>query len=241
MGTVLISHGIARLMKHLAAMLVVRETGLDLYEATNLTSALTEPRYRDGIPYLYVPEDCFHRRRSWLTQFLLCRWFRFNVAGPSFAAIPKFLERTSHQNPGDIANGPLQFAHGTSKPFWELLGEKPAMLQCFNNYMSGYRHGKTSWCHKTFYPVDERLNEPGDDAVLLVDVGGGVGHDIREFRSNNPDVAARGRLILQDRPEVIKGIQETNGFEATVHDFFTEQPARGTSHVASIDKKLRFM
>lgn len=43
-------------MKHLTAMNVVAETGADAYEANLLSIALTSPKYRDGIIYLYV--DC---------------------------------------------------------------------------------------------------------------------------------------------------------------------------------------
>lgn len=41
----------ARTLKHLAAMNVVAESGIDKYAATRLSDAFTEPRYRDGIVY----------------------------------------------------------------------------------------------------------------------------------------------------------------------------------------------
>jgi hypothetical protein len=73
----------------------------------------------------------------------------------------------------------------------------------------------------------------GDD-VLLVDVGGGVGHDLAEFRRKWPGV--KGRLVLQDLGEVIEQAKAMNreterGVEATVHDFFTEQPVKGMVHL----------
>lgn len=43
---------ISRSMKHLAAMNIVRETGVDQYIATPLTKAFTKPEYRDGLIYL---------------------------------------------------------------------------------------------------------------------------------------------------------------------------------------------
>ena len=98
--------------------------------------------------------------------------------------------------------------------------------------MSGYRQGKRSWMDDDFYPVPQRLasNSKSDketDAVLLVDVGGGLGHDLAEFRAKHPGIL--GRLLLQDKPEVIAQItQETaQGVELTAHDFFTEQPVKG--------------
>jgi hypothetical protein len=53
-----------------------------------------------------------------------------------------------------------------------------------------------------FYPVKERLLDGANaDGVLLVDVGGNIGHDIAEFHSKHPE--APGRLILQDLQPVL--------------------------------------
>ena len=110
-----------------------------------------------------------------------------------------------------------------------FLGEHPELLQCFNNYMAGYRQGKQSWVEPGFYPVDLRLGKEAKtqaDAVLLVDVGGGLGHDLKDFKANYPHLP--GKLVLQERQEVISQIKElSSGIEATVHDFFTPQPIKG--------------
>ena len=109
------------------------------------------------------------------------------------------------------------------------LGEHPELLQCFNNYMAGYRQGKPSWVEPDFYPVTERLGKPlkaGETTVLLVDIGGGMGHDLEEFKARHPQLS--GRLVLQERQEVVNQIQHLSpGIEATVHDFFTPQPIKG--------------
>ena len=100
--------------------------------------------------------------------------------------------------------------------------------------MSGYRQGKRSWMDEDFYPVPERLagsSTPEEEAVLLVDVGGGLGHDLAEFKAKHPDTnpSVRGRLVLQDKPDVISQIapETAIGLELSAHDFFTEQPVRG--------------
>jgi hypothetical protein len=64
--------------------------------------------------------------------------------------------------------------------------DQPALLQCFNNYMVGYRQGKRSGAERDSYPVGDRIGKgfKGEgDAVLLVDVGGGVRHDLKEFKT----------------------------------------------------------
>lgn len=97
--------------------------------------------------------------------------------------------------------------------------------------MSGYRAGKSSWIDPGFYPVEERLGngmKQGTEEVLLVDVGGGLGHDLELLKQQHAHVP--GRLILQDKAEVINQITATNTvFEKMVHDFFTPQPVHGTS------------
>lgn len=95
--------------------------------------------------------------------------------------------------------------------------------------MSGYRAGKPEWLDPGFYPVDERLGEGmrhGADEVLLVDVGGGLGHDLQMLRRKYPRL--RGRLVLQDKEEVVgQAGKEAEGWEGMGYDFFTEQPVKG--------------
>lgn len=93
--------------------------------------------------------------------------------------------------------------------------------------MSAYRFGKPTWCDPGFYPVAERLTQ-GFDASLsdtfLVDVGGGLGHELEELNEKHPSLP--GKLVLQDRQEVISTIPagKQTSFEANAHDFFTPQP-----------------
>ena len=150
------------------------------------------------------------------------------MAGPSFHSIPAYLKETGYRNPGNIADGPFQFAHQTQNPFFVWLAERPEYAEKFNNYMSGYRQGKRSWCDEGFYPVTERLGHGlKPETPLLVDVGGGLGHDLSELRAKHPELS--GRLVLQDQPDVINQVGDADkGIELAVHDFFTPQPVKGT-------------
>ena len=84
----------------------------------------------------------------------------------------------------------------------------------------------TSLSDPKFYPFDERLvieADKADDAVFMVDVGGGKGHDLVEICRNHPNFP--GLLVLQEQQSVIA---EATGLEARirtmVHDFFSPQP-----------------
>lgn len=102
------------------------------------------------------------------------------------------------------------------------------MMSNFNALMTGQRADRKQWFD--FFDVHGILlqsakNDP--HATLLIDVAGGEGHDISEFHKRYPD--APGRLILQDLPPVIDSIQElTPKVEREKHDFFQEQPVKGT-------------
>lgn len=91
-----------------------------------------------------------------------------------------------------------------------------------------------------FYPVPtltEGTNITKDD-VLLVDMGGSMGHDLSEFRRKWPQIP--GRAVLQDLPEVVKQANSMNlpsSIETMSHDFFTEQPIKGMSIYCLLSQK----
>ena len=102
--------------------------------------------------------------------------------------------------------------------------------------MAGYHQGRPSWMDPGFYPVKDRLLKGmavDKHAVTIVDVGGGMGHDLVDLKKKQPDLP--GRFILQDLPQVIEQIvQPLKGIEVTSHDFYTKQPVIGTLFLYSI-------
>jgi hypothetical protein len=148
----------------------------------------------------------------------------------SIYKLPEYFRSTGYQNPDDATDGPFQFSYRTSKHWFSWATEHPDISQQFNNHMSAYHQGRPSWMDYDFYPVDDCLInglKPDPDAVLLVDVGGGLGHDLQEFQRKYP--TAPGRLILQDKPDVVDQIFSTMGrIEVMAHDFFCEQPIKGS-------------
>nr|GFD52459.1 hypothetical protein [Tanacetum cinerariifolium] len=103
----------------------------------------------------------------------------------------------------------------------------PPHLDEFSAFMSAYRAGKANWYDKGFYPVAERLIDGFDSTInetLLVDVGGGRGHDVALFAAAHS--AHPGNLVLQDREPVISSIadKESLPFKCQAHDFYAPQP-----------------
>ncbi|TGO13823.1 hypothetical protein BTUL_0063g00560 [Botrytis tulipae] len=71
------------------------------------------------------------------------------------------------------------------------------------------------------------LRVEGADNTLLVDLGGGKGHDIMAFKEKfGRREKGVGRLVLQYQPHVLKEIGE--GIEKCGYDFFTEQPVKNS-------------
>ena len=78
------------------------------------------------------------------------------------------------------------------------------------------------------YPAAEKLAVSDASSVLLVDVGGGTGHDLVAFKTKHREIT--GKLIVQDIPAVVKDVKDLpEGVEAMAHDFFAGQPVKGAA------------
>ena len=159
------------------------------------------------------------------------RFARIDLSGPSFFALPELLSKIQYKNPNNPVDGAFQLGHGTKDHLFEYISQRPERLSQFQNHMAGYRTGRPSWMDPNFYPVEENLIKGAKtehDAVFLVDVGGGKGHDLQELYRKHPKLP--GKLVLQDLKGVIEEA-EASGLDEKItvmeHDFFSEQPIEG--------------
>ncbi|KAH8691903.1 putative hydroxyindole O-methyltransferase [Talaromyces proteolyticus] len=194
-----------RIMKHLAAMGVIHEYGPDEYLPNKLSRTLSLEKYADGFPCMA------------------------NGAMRAIYKLPEYFKKVGYVNPNDPTDGPFQYAYNTSKHWFVWSTQYPSLFRQFNNHMSAYHQGRPSWMDADFFPVHSVLTAGARrdaDSVFLVDVGGGLGHDLMEFSQKHPSTP--GRLILQDKRDVIAQIQGGLGeIEAMAHNFFTKQPIQG--------------
>ena len=114
---------------------------------------------------------------------------RNGCTNPAIHALPIWLKENQFRSPTDGLNCPFGVGFNTNVHFFEFLNlpnsQYPDLAHQFNNLMSAYHQGRPSWMNVGFYPVQERLIEgarTGTEDALLVDVGGGKGHDLEEFR-----------------------------------------------------------
>lgn len=110
---------------------------------------------------------------------------------------------------------------GTRLHYFDWLKTKPKLQAAFNTVMSISRMNRgQEWFD--FYPVKDKMRVASSQS-LLVDVGGGLRHDIIAFREKVPGLP--GRLIVQDL--VLDGDEKLPfGIEAMKYDFFTPQPIK---------------
>ncbi len=152
---------------------------------------------------------------------------RFDLFLPTAAKMPEYFRTHQYHDPRD--NNDSAFAHAFGSEFWTYLSTHPSSSADFNSFMQSRREGRPSWFAP--YPVEENLlseRDPSPDAVLLIDIGGGRGHDLSKFRTTYPKHG--GRLILQDQPDVISNASaDLEGIECMPHNFFMPQPIKGKS------------
>ena len=136
-----------------------------------------------------------------------------------------------------FADGPgkqiaWQWANG-GKTFWQSMKEDPEAGDDFHQLMASRRQGRLAPSWFNIYPAESRLavmngnikTEP--ENVLLIDIGGGRGHDVADFRAAYRHLP--GKCILQDLPETIAEARKAppGDVELMEHDFFTPQPVKG--------------
>ncbi|KAK4894567.1 hypothetical protein LTR27_007208 [Elasticomyces elasticus] len=123
--------------------------------------------------------------------------------------IRSYLQTTQVHKSQPVKQNAHQHAFG--KTFWQLLGSDPSAKENFDIFMKAARRGgHVQMWHERYPPVarlkDEEL-KTGEEAVLMVDVGGGVGG--------------------QDLPDTIKNnASPPEGVESMSYDFFTPQPVK---------------
>ena len=154
---------------------------------------------------------------------------------PVFTKLPSYLAEIKYQNPTELRKSAFQPGHNTDLTPYEWLMVHPAEFIDTMQWMSAQREGEKIWTD--VFPFEQELGHNlTAETPLLVDVGGSIGHQCVAFKAKYPHLP--GRVILQDLPPVIANAIPAEGVEATVHDFFTEQPIKGTCATALMELDL---
>lgn len=193
---------IVRIMRVLSIMGFVKELAEQQWTATPITVAMTRPAIEGSHKHLW------------------------DMTLGTAAKIPEYMQKYGYKSPTSFDDGPLQYALQTKLPCFEYCSSNPSTLDDFNNMMTGIRHSRPSWV--SWFPVQNQiLKDYQEDTTLLVDVGGGWGHDLVAFQGK---FAPKALLVLQDLPLVTSQVPPLPAnIEVLSYDFLADvQPVKGT-------------
>ncbi|KAF9892730.1 hypothetical protein FE257_001132 [Aspergillus nanangensis] len=185
---------LGRLLRYFSSVRLITEVDKDTFTANNVTKVLASEKGKNYVDVFY------------------------EMVNPTISKLPEFLERTGYMNPTDRYNLSLHDAFNWKGDLFSFLKADPRRQALFNRHMQVQRDLITNWQAM----VNILESKQSAEAVLLVDVAGGVGHQCQRFRAHYPHI--EGRIILQDLPEVIKDALPISGVEAMEHDIFDPQP-----------------
>ncbi|CAI7637170.1 unnamed protein product [Penicillium glandicola] len=142
-------------------------------------------------------------------------------------------------SPENAYAGPFQYVFGTEEHYFDWMTSHPSQLDAFNRTMQAgvIRDNAARWTQ--IFPVAQRFqqflgaNSPVDKGIQLVDIGGGIGHEIKILLDTLP--CLRGHFVLQDVPGVIQSMlpelktitAATRTLQAMPCSFFDPQPVIG--------------
>lgn len=191
-----------RLMRVLSLIGFVEEVGEQKWAPTKVTTAMTMPSIEGSHKHLWD--------------------MTFGTA----AKIPEYMQKFGYKSPTSLHDGPLQYALQTNLACFDYCSSKSNTLEDFNNMMTGIRHSRPSWVE--WFPVTGQLLKGYQmETVLLVDVGGGWGHDLEAFQQR---FSQNSKLVLQDLPHVTEKVPPLpSNIEVVSYDFLSgAQPVKGT-------------
>lgn len=206
---------VARMLRLLASMNAVVETGSDMFAPTPFALAMTQEAFRDSVA------------------------LRYDDLQPMMIKQTEFFKETGYKTPNSSLNAPLQYAYDCRRThLFELFAKYPLMGKRFANMMQVWSQDRPKWFENGYYLVKDRLIDgavtDSDDSAFLVDSGGGSGHNVAQLLQAFGD-AILSRLVLQDHPEVIgiakKDPSSSSRIIKMSHDFLTEQPIKGTYRI----------
>jgi hypothetical protein len=151
--------------------------------------------------------------------------FYKNLNISMFRTLPYFLGENGFKNPTDVANCNWQYMSGKGANLFEDLGSNADLRNSFNDAMECHsKYNLTPW--PEVFPTKTLLDGAKPDRALVVDMGGGKGHDLSKFSAHHPE-APKGSLILQDLPGILEDVKTGDDITVQPHDFFQPQPVKG--------------
>lgn len=196
---------VLRLLRVLAGQRLVLQVDADTFAATPWSRKLAE----DAFPGIYGH-------------------FYSDMVCPTLNFMPDRLRQTGYRNPTSIDD--CAFTHwpgSEGKRLFEWAAERPAFTADLNKAMVSHSANNLSqWTD--IYPTSSIVAAAKPGRALVVDIGGGQGHDMEKFAKAHPDATPEGSLVLHDLEGILAEVKVgTPAIAVQPHDFFTPEPVRG--------------
>jgi hypothetical protein len=148
----------------------------------------------------------------------------------SMAKLPEYFEKEGYKNPDDQNSGPAQYGHSIpGQNLWPYIAANPKLLNAAHAFFEGDRGSRPLWVD--WFPVQHKLLDDAsrpvsDNDVLYVDIAGGRGHDLLDFKAKFSRYP--GKYVLMDLPHVVDDKTLTlHGVEKKSFNFFQDQVIPG--------------
>lgn len=142
--------------------------------------------------------------------------------------LPDWLQSNQYEDPVGTLPTAWSSTVPTDKHPYGWLADNPWALTLAQAHMRIQREGRPLFFDALDF--EQRFGQDTTSStVLFVDVGGSLGTQSLTLRKRYPDLP--GRVILQDRPEVIEQVRavltSSVKVESEVYDIFKPQPVKG--------------
>ncbi|OLN85550.1 Demethylsterigmatocystin 6-O-methyltransferase 4 [Colletotrichum chlorophyti] len=142
------------------------------------------------------------------------RQFLLELVNPDFNGLTDFYDTV------------LKKAYGHEGDLWSFLEKQPSIGEAFNIVQKASTNLEPAWMD--MYPHRKMVEGSDPDLPLLVDVGGGIGHDLLRFYKLYPETASR--LYLEDLPKVMADAKQKalipDAINKVEYSFFSPQPVK---------------
>lgn len=174
-------------------------------------------------------------------SYLFYRLALTYCSSPTIARLPEYLAATHYRNPGGNpeASTPFQYGNNTPLSFYQAMSMDPLVRSSFDAQMSNMvkmERMKHQTGFATIFDFDgvvAPLVKTYED-VAVVDVGRSRGHVLEDVVKHLPGL--KGRLVLEDLPEVLDGVARGGRIETVPYNFLEgEQPIKGMWSLFSIN------
>lgn len=190
---------VSRILRFLAANALIDEASKDHYASNKQTALLANPVVQGALYHV------------------------FNVTMPANQVLPKYLKENHYQNK---TNGfaPFNMSQGTNLAVfdWEKAEKREDLLKAYHCFMSLPR--PSEW-YDVYPEIGNSASSIEANRKVFVDVGGSTGHQCRRLLAKYPEL--KGRVVLEDLPQVIAVAQPIDGVDMVGYNMFEGQPIKG--------------